>query len=239
MIACSQIKRLVTAGISAILILYLIIQAIPRPAFAFSIEAGRFALHSDRPIGEAERAALIEAGKRITECEFDDATMRHPVYLCHDATRFRIFAPMNTGALGITNTFGNSFVQPRTKRSLASLITHERVHAMLAKRYGRFWNLRTPEWMQEGVCEYIAGDLSYGVEAGKAMLIAGQSDDSASFRYFKHWFAVRFLVEIEGLTLAQVFEVRRSETDVLRAAVEELRREQQSHKKEKPTDRNP
>ncbi len=202
--------------------LYLLAQLAPQPAFAHEFTEGRFTLHSDRPFVAAERAALLEAAKRIQHSGLDDPTMRHDVFLCHDAARFAFFAPFKSDALGITNPFGVSFVKTGTKRSLASLIAHERTHALLARRYGHLGQARIAEWKQEGVCEYVAGDISYDVEAGKALLRAGRRENSGAFRYFTYWLAVRHLVEADGLTLQQVLASPKSEAEALRAAIDAL-----------------
>ena len=220
----SRIHRFVFAAMFLLAALYLAAQIAPSPAFAFSAGEGRFILHSDRPIAAAELDSIQVAAKRIQACPFDDLAMRHDVFVCRDAGRLRFFTPISHGALGVTNVFGNSFVRSGPKRSLASLITHERVHAMLARRYGRLWSFFTPDWKQEGVCEYIAGDISYDVEVGKSMLLAGKFEDSGPFQYFKYWFAVRHLVDVEGLTLVQVLDTTMSEAEVLKVAVEALRK---------------
>lgn len=225
--------------IAVLALIYVFLQIAPQIAFLHEWEDGRFTVYSDRPIGASEILALSAAKKKIEACPFDDPAMRHDVFLCHEEWRFRVFTPFSVGALGITNVFGNSFVKPGTKRSLASLIAHERVHDMLARRYGRLWSLKTPDWKEEGVCEYYAGDITFDVKAGKDMLLAGKSEDSGPFQYFKYWFMVRHLIDVEGMTSAKVFETNRGEAEVLRAAVEALRQERIAIQKEKPTEPGP
>lgn len=202
--------------------LYAILQMAPHAVFAHTFIEGRFRLHSDRPIDASERAALLEAAQRIQASGFDDPALQHEVFLCHDAGRFAIFAPLSREALGITNLVGVSFVRAGTKRSLASLIAHEWTHTLLARSYGALGHMMLAEWKREGVCEVVAGEISYDVEKGKAMLRAGHREDSGAFRYFTHWLAVRGLVEDKGLTLQQVISQPRSEAEALEAAIEAL-----------------
>lgn len=202
--------------------LYLVAQIAPHAAFVHVTEEGRFTLQSDRPISTTERTAMLEASKRILASGLDDPAMRHDVFLCHDAARFAFFAPFNRRGLGITNSFGVSFVRAGTKRSLASLIAHERTHAMLAHRYGVLARAWMEEWKLEGICEYVAGDISFDIKLGKSLLRAGQSDASNAFRYFTYWLAVRHMVEVKGLTLQQVIASKQSEAEAIRAAVEAL-----------------
>ena len=210
---------------AALAAFHLTLQFAPHPVFAYSIREGRFTLYSDRPIGEGERRELVEAGRRIGRCEFDDPRFEHEVFLCHDEARFALFAWPQHGALGITNYFGVSFVKADTVRSLASLIAHERTHAMIAWRYGAFASWFIDDWKEEGICEYVSGETSYDVASGKALLRAGGRDDRPGFAYFTYWMAVKHLVESEGMTLTQIIETGRTRAEVLEKAVDAIGRE--------------
>lgn len=202
---------------------YVLLLFTPHPAFGYSVREGRFVLYSDRPIGADEHAALVEAARRIRKCEFDDERMGHEVFLCHDEARFALFAWPQQEALGITNEFGVSFVKTDTRRSLASLIAHERTHAMIARRYSPFARWYIEHWKEEGVCEYVSGETSFDIESGKALLRAGQQDSRPAFKYFTYWLAVNYLVEAKGMTLSQVLESGLSEREVFDKAVEALK----------------
>lgn len=198
---------------------YVVLQAAPHPLFAHVVREGRFRLYSDRPITADDRRALRLADERISACEFDDPALMHEVFVCHDSARFVLLAGTNAEVLGITNFFNVSIVRADTARSLGSLIVHERVHALVARRYGVLGRWLIPRWKEEGICEYVSGETGYDVKRGLELLRAGQREEDGGFLYFTYWLAVKHLVEAEGLTLSQVVEAVREEAEVVRAAV--------------------
>jgi len=221
----SSLGRAASFVLLSLAVMCTTLHCVPHVAFDYSAGEGRFVLHSDRPISAAEVRELRVAERRIRACEFDDPGVRHEVFLCHDAARFAFFAGLRHRSFGVTNALGFSYVRAGTKRSLASLIAHERTHALVAWRYGVLAPLVIEGWKEEGICEYVAGEITYDVERGKALLRAGRRGHSSAFRYFTYWLAVRHLVEVEGLTLSEVIDCERSEDDVLREAVEALEEE--------------
>ncbi len=144
--------------------------------------------------------------------------MEHRLFLCNGSFRRRLLAPRTHVSFGTTytvllrrNTILNRTDVPanlifrdaptRNRRSLSSVIAHERVHALMDHRYGDLTCQRLPDWKKEGYCEYIAGSPTFDIEEGKRLVRRGEVDPSAPFRYFRYWLMVKYLMDIEKLDI--------------------------------------
>ncbi|MCA9507703.1 MAG: hypothetical protein KC505_04690 [Myxococcales bacterium] len=114
-----------------------------------------------------------------------------------------------------------SFSGLSDSRDLVSVIAHEIVHVLIEKQFGYFARRIKPllirsefssfgyQWKEEGYAEHIAGgspglgSLGDGVKTLKRNDVPANKVHHAE--YFKYWLAVKYLLEAEKITQADIF----------------------------------
>ena len=106
------------------------------------------------------------------------------------------------------------------RRPLSAVIAHERVHALMDRRYGAMACLRMPDWKKEGYCEAIAGSPSFDMDEGKRLMLMrqGKNDSSGPFRYFQYRLMVKYLLDVERLDIDEIIARQFSPDDLSRSA---------------------
>jgi hypothetical protein len=220
---------------------YLLLLAYPGILFAHHTSRGSFHVSSDAPIDPRIAEVLDDAAARLARSPLADPGMEHRLYICNTALRGWLLFPRGRGAFGTTySLLGNTIlnrvdipanlvyrVAPRhERRPLGAVIAHERMHALMARRYGTIACWRMPAWKTEGYCEFVGGDPSFGVEEGKWLIREGRGEDSGPIRYFRYYAMVKYLLEVEGLTIDEVVSREFEEDQLLvkvRGSIDHLR----------------
>lgn len=220
---------------------YLLLVAFPGVLFAHRMDQGAFRVFSDRPIEPEMRGILEDAAGRLARSPLDDGSVDHRLYIANDGWRRTLLSPRSAGAFGSTYAFRwNSILnrvdiaagvvqndQPRyNRRSLAAVIAHERVHALLHNHFGHIATGLAPTWKVEGYCEYVAGEPSVDLEEGFRRVADGSIDVPGGPRYFRDQLMVRYLLDVEGMTVDELFDKSFGEEVVMgrvRAHLGELR----------------
>ncbi|HWE39359.1 MAG TPA: hypothetical protein VG406_22605 [Isosphaeraceae bacterium] len=152
--------------------------------------------------------------------------------LCNSSSRRRFFTPRGGGSFGTTYSVvlgGNTFLNrvdvaggvvfreapDHGRRPLVGVIAHERVHALLERRYGALACSRMPTWKIEGYCEYVGGGTTIDAEEGKRLVRERRRDESGPARYFRHFIMVKYLLDVEGLDVDAVMAREFDEAEVL------------------------
>jgi len=207
--------------IVAVLSVYLLILIFPELLFAHHLRHRNFHVYSEIPIDRGIIPILDEAATLMARSSLDDPRMEHRLFLCNSPLKRRLLAPRSDGSFGTTyfvllrrNTILNRTDVPvnlvlrdapfYNRRPLSAVIAHERVHALMDRRYGDLTCLRLPDWKKEGYCEYIAGSPSFDVDEGKRLVRQGKVDASGPFRYFRYGLMVKYLTEVEGLDIDEI-----------------------------------
>jgi hypothetical protein len=238
------LRRVVRAGrlaLPAIAAAYLLLLAFPDVLFAQQVTHGAFRVASDEPIDARIAAVLDAAAARLARSPLDDPRMEHRVYLCNTPLRWRLLAPLARGAYGTTYALsGHSVLAhvdipanlayregPRyNRRPLDSLIAHERMHALMDRRYGVIACFRMPAWKKEGYCEFVAGHPSFDVEEGRRLIREGKEEDFGPFRYFRYYAMVKYLLDVERLSIDEVVSRQFDEAELMgkvRMSIDRLR----------------
>jgi hypothetical protein len=180
---------------------------------------------------------LDEAAALLARSSINDPGMEHRLYLCDGRFKRMLLSRKAYAAFGLTyaspsrrNTILNrtdvaanlvwSDAPKHNRRPLSAVIAHERVHALMGRRYGDLACFRMPVWKAEGYCEYIAGGPSFDVAEGKRLIREGKEEASGPFRYFRYGLMVRYLIDVEGLGIDEVV-ARDFDADRLLAKVRE------------------
>jgi hypothetical protein len=201
----------------------------PEPLFAYSLQAGKIIVASDRPIpavggervihdceGLLDRSPL-KAERHEYRLHVTNARWRQQlVFLLHpDALGF-VYPPylggnaFLTGADFNTGRFvhGGYFGTP--PRTLAYLCAHELTHVVEAEHVGvgRFW---VPEWAWEGLADYVGIEHRETFEQLRDAL--GDRPDDAAMRvkygsYPRYRLLVTYFIEKKGWTADQLLATR-------------------------------
>ncbi len=189
-----------------------------------------FRVWADAPLDASITAVLDDAETRLARSPLYDAAMVHRLYLCNSPRRMMVLAPKGYGAFAVTYPLRRNTVLNRTdvranvvynhaarhnRQSLAAVIAHERTHALMMDRYGVAGNWRLPTWKKEGYCEYVGGESAFDRAEGKRLVADGREENSGAFRYFRYHLMVKYLLEVEGLTVDEVMARDLGESTVL------------------------
>lgn len=163
-----------------------------------------------------------EDTKQVIDNEFVNVqelkNLNASVFICNSFWKFFVFYPEGFDAFGGNRqllgrifiaktdiakniTFRNGKVN--NERTFSSVVIHELGHSILHKKYGlKTFFIET--WKEEGYCEYIAEDSSFGFGEGLKLFIEEKEDDSNSFKYFKYRLYVMYLFDYKNLTLDEI-----------------------------------
>jgi hypothetical protein len=210
--------------------------AFPGVLFAHHVAHGAFEVWSDVSIDPAIGPVLDDAERLLAKSPLHDPAMRHHVYLCNTPNRWALLAPGNSGSFGVTYAIVGHSVLNRSdvasnvvfrdaskhdRRPLSAVIAHERMHALIARRYGTIGSRFLPDWKVEGYCEVVAGGSSMDPAQGRKLIREGNYDGPGPMRYFRYRLMMQYLLEVEGRGVDEImkgdFDEARVMADVRRS----------------------
>jgi hypothetical protein len=90
------------------------------------------------------------------------------------------------------------------RRSLSSIIAHERTHGLIRARYGLVKAGLAPQWKVEGYCDFVAGETS--LSAADVLMLEARGEDHPAIPYFEGEARVRGALVEQGQTADRLFE---------------------------------
>lgn len=146
--------------------------------------------------------------------------------------RFKLFNTLSPNSLAVTYSFFNSatIICNKTdfKRQLIEggakinntdtindIAAHEFTHVYLTKYAACFNRFLFPIWKEEGYCQYIASSCTYNIEDGVYNLLNDISDNSGSFKYFKYYLAVTYMINVEHKDFNELIKDKRKISTIL------------------------
>jgi hypothetical protein len=141
-------------------------------AFPCSAKVGHHAVYSERPIGAAVTAAISKAdllvGRSILPTDPNQS-----IFLTQGGWRWRWLTRSGAdGPFALTRAGVETIVVNRSdgaadkvyrraapggERSLSGTLAHEMTHGAIRRHFGLAADLRYPQWLREGFCDYVAG----------------------------------------------------------------------------------
>lgn len=209
--AAGRARRLLGTALGVGVVVYLLVLAFPHPLFPHTLSYRDFTVHSDQPLGREMHPVLDRASARIASSAVHDSTAHHTIFLSGSRAKFALFARENFRAFGIRSPVrGHIFIasadperdlavryaDEHRDRRLSGVIAHEVTHNLLRRAAG---GRDLPTWKDEGYAEYVAGESTFDYDEGIRLLVAGGSDPSNAFRYFKHRLLVQHLLDDRGV----------------------------------------
>ena len=202
--------------------LYLVLLAFPAPLFRYRMDYRQFRIYATRPIDAAAvRKVLDRAEALLARSPLHDPARTHRVYFLSTFAEFAFFARGNYSAFAVNNIGLRNIFVSRTnweadlvladrpaynRRSLSAVLAHEMIHTLMERRYGLLTNFRVPTWKREGYADYVAGESSFDLERGKALLRAGESDPSPAFLYLRYRLVTEHLLDTKGVSVDEFVE---------------------------------
>ena len=215
----------------AVLLLYVALQVFPQVLFAHSLTTQGITFYSRTPIPPEAVSCAAGARALLHHSELAAPDRHERIFVCNSPWLFRLFAPMSADALGISLPWTDaiflkqadfrsniaSIPSPQhNTRSLSSVAAHEITHGLIRRRLGLFRGILLPSWVAEGYCDYMAQGSTFPTAEGLRLMASGKSDPSMSFRYFEDRQMVRYLMDEQHLSFAQVVS-RAHEYDTVKA----------------------
>lgn len=172
------VKRLILCMVGCVAAIVLAFGGLivwPTPLFAFSLTAGRITVSSDRPIPTAPGERVLRDCERLLErSPLLAKSPRYQLFVTNEDWRHRLYFIPSPEAGGISYyygfgghaflsgadfdtgrlvTWGYAATSPRT---LAYYCAHELTHVVTGEHVGLIALLRMPEWLREGLADYVA-----------------------------------------------------------------------------------
>jgi hypothetical protein len=203
----------------------------PQPLFAYSLSGNMIELYSDAPISEAGGRAFIQetesilaewpgnAGSEARTVRLfvvNSAWRRGGLFTNRQAVGGLVYYPLSgTNAFlsgadfekGLLIAPSGAVMQP--PRTLAYYGAHEVAHLLTGRQTGTLGYLNMPEWIREGVADYVAleGAADYPALAEAASALQGEAPLAVINRfgvYPKYRLLVGYFLDRKGWSLEQL-----------------------------------
>lgn len=213
------LRRRLERALQILGVLYLGLQAFPQVLFAHSVTAAGITVYARAPLPPETAACLTRAAALTQQSELAVPGRRERAFVCDSPWLYLLWSPTSAQSFACSvpltdNVFiadadfahdtARSSAPAYNVRTLSTVVAHEITHGLIRHRLGWWRGIRLPSWVAEGYCDYVAREGSFPDARGQQLLAAGQSDPSASFRYYKDRQMMRYLKEIRGLSFEQI-----------------------------------
>lgn len=160
-------------------------------AFPYHARAGASQVWSEAPIAPAALAGVMARRDRLLAASplARPPEARH-IFLTRGGWRWHWLALGGGDALALTRAVNEAVIvkgtdlaadriAPVTRegqpRSLSGVLAHESCHGIERRAFGLTAQWRTPTWLFEGYCDYLAGESSLADEQAARLLVSGAS----------------------------------------------------------------
>lgn len=199
---------------------YLLAIIFPQLLLAHEIRYKSYTVHAGEPLDQNIYRVLDEAEARLATSPLNDESVPRNVYLCQSRAMYAFLSnkayrssansiPLIDNILVNRSNVAGDFIYPSRAsfrpRSLGRTIAHEVTHLLIRKRYGYLKTALMPAWKKEGYCEYVGGETNVDYETG-VRLWRANPQDAVGYAYFKYYMMVKYLLEVERLSVDELFQ---------------------------------
>ena len=201
---------------------YLLFLCFPRVLYAHEVVSDGLRVYSHVPHEDHLPEVLARADSLLKSSPLEDRSFAPRIFLASTWAEYAAVSlalgrdsfGKSFGALPVDNAFINVHDSAndrvfregdRRGRSLSGVIAHEVTHLLVRRRFGYWRNLGFPAWKKEGYAEYVAGGSTLPDEIGVRMWKA-RPHDATGYGYFRDYRLVKYLLEHEHLTVAELFD---------------------------------
>jgi len=210
---------------------FLVTVFFPYPLFSEKYEINNLAFYS-RDNSTEFRSLCDEITSKVNALPMIKPDKKIKFFFTDSLRIYRLLSPLSMNSMGITRVIGNSvsiilapsdfsrkiITSGAGENNIRSIITtavHETVHVYLSKGHILLNRFYFPKWIEEGLCEYFAGDSTFDTEIGMQHIMNGTKDSSRSFEYFTWRAAVSWLIDTKGYEMNEVLAYKGSLETVL------------------------
>lgn len=160
-------------------------------AFPYRTQIGRHVVYSEAPISPRLEEIVNAADRRVAASPSGDwRASNQTIFLTDGGWRWTWLANSLRTAFAFTRAANEAIVVNRSdqranaiyngaqvarKRSLDAVIAHEMTHGSIRAHFGMTADLRYPQELREGYCDYIADESSLSDAEAKALIARGES----------------------------------------------------------------
>lgn len=194
--------------------------AYPQPLFPYRAEQGQLQLLSDKPFDpEAGQRLLAEIRRRLAVSPIKLGNETHRIVIAQTPWRRQLvflwryragglnYYPLHNVFLREADIAGDRLLRKSgpvpPPRTLAYYGAHEIGHSLIGERVGALANWRLPQWIREGVADYIGFGSDVDIAPLTAALLAGDStlDPVKSGFYVRYRLLVAWMLVHEGWSI--------------------------------------
>ncbi len=220
--AKSRTYKVLRYVVASAVLAYVLLLSFPQVLFAHEVSHKNFKVYSREPLNQNIHSILDNVEARLLLSGINNQEVKPKIFI-FDSHGLYAFFSLYVGAKSFAKGYPaipneNIFVnrsdiandlvfrnaQADNERSLNGVIAHEATHLLIRKKLGYLKNLALPSWKKEGYSEYIAGGTLLDYETGVRRWKENPNNDS-SYRYFKYYMLVKYLIETEKLSVEEVF----------------------------------
>jgi hypothetical protein len=203
--------------------------AFPAPLFAFSVTGATIVVASDRPIPSEGGLSFIRSCEKLLERSPIKATRRkYHVYIASDEFRgwFYFLMSPNAGGIAYHGVGPHVFLsgadfetgelikfgyRPQPPRTLAYYCAHELTHIVIDEHIGLVNFLSLPEWVSEGLPDYVGIESRETFEQLQAAIGDRPSDNEMMQSYGAYppyRLLVTYFLEKRGWSIEHLLQTR-------------------------------
>ena len=209
----------------------------PTPLFAFSLAAGRIVVSSDRPIPTAGAERVLRDCERLLErSPLVAEGPQYLLYVANEDWHHRLYFLPSPQAGGISYYYGiggHSFLSGADfdagrlvkwgyvtppPRTLAYFCAHELTHVVTGEHIGLIAFIRLPEWVREGLADYVAIENRQSFEQLRDAL-GDRPVDIAMMQaygsYPRYRLLITYFLEKKGWSVDRLLQTRLSTDEAL------------------------
>lgn len=204
--------------------------------FKDTVDYKNFSIYYDKSLPAQAFSVLDQADTLIKKSPLYQPTLKFKVFLRNDTNKYNLlpfqffdkgygrsvqFLSNNIFIFNCNVETNSSYDGMGGTRTLSSVIAHEAVHILIEKKYGYLRSRFGPYfaehdfsqmrylWKEEGYAEYIAlNDRNIiDFDEGISHLARKSKEQNVhNFEYVKYWLAIKYLLEVEKMTVDTIFE---------------------------------
>jgi hypothetical protein len=219
-------------------VLYLGLLAYPQPLFAYELTHAGITVHATTPIPDAMRATLERTRTRLDRSSLYDPSKPSHVFICEPRWLFALFARQNYSVGGVADAFvgqhvflresdmtADRLISPAGRpvsadRPLAYFIAHELMHVAHVRTVGRWQYGRLPQWVDDGLADYVARDIDFAAALRGFKEGARELDPRRSGLYIRYQLMVAYLIDKRGADVRALLQNPPHREEVERAVAD-------------------
>lgn len=193
----------------------------PQFLFRYQVTAHGITVRSRAPLPPETTERIDAAFQLVARSELALPGRREDVFLCNSRALFRVLGPASGAAFAfsmpatdkvfiadadVVRNVCRSTAAVYDRRQLFAVMAHEIMHGLIRHALGVIKGILLRSWVAEGYCDYVSGESSFPEAEGLRRLSEGQSDPSASFRYFVARKMVEHLIRDEHYSFGRLVD---------------------------------